>query len=110
MLNPLHEEATRTPAGYSALQCNKREALRMIDGYIEEIGGRSANLRLLTSPLRNRISERATKYCASAATKVPLITPEKSLQILANVAEQVTGVAGHTCVLHGPRRSARCDC
>ncbi|MFL5562110.1 MAG: AAA family ATPase [Gemmatimonadaceae bacterium] len=102
VLDPLNEEATLTLAEYTALQGDKREALRMIDGYIEEIGGTYADLRLPASLLRNRISERVAYPAASAAAKVPLIGREESLQVLANVAEQVNSGAGHTCVLHGP--------
>lgn len=102
VLDPLNEEATLTLAEFTALRGDKREALRMIDGYIEEMGGTYADLRLPASLLRNRISERISYPPASAAGKVALVGREDSLEVLANVAAQVTGGVGHTCVIHGP--------
>ncbi len=102
VLDPLNEEATLTLAEFTALRGDKREALRMIDGFIEEMGGTYADLRLPASLLRNRISERVSHPPASAAGKVPLVGREESLAVLANVAARVTGGAGQTCVIHGP--------
>ena len=102
VLDPLNEEATLTLAEFTALRGDKREALRMIDGYIAEMGGTYADLRLPASLLRNRISERVAYPPASAAGRVPLIGREESLEVLANVAAQVTGGVGQTCVIHGP--------
>lgn len=102
VLDPLNEEATLTLAEFTALRGDKREALRMIDGYIEEMGGTYADLRLPASLLRNRISERISYPPASAAGKIALVGREDSLEVLANVAAQVTGGVGHTCVIHGP--------
>ncbi len=102
VLDPLNEEATLTLAEFTALRGDKREALRMIDGYIEEMGGTYADLRLPASLLRNRISERISYPPASAAGKIALVGREDSLEVLANVATQVAGGVGHTCVVHGP--------
>ena len=102
VLDPLNEEATLTLAEFTALRGDKREALRMIDGYIEEMGGTYADLRLPASLLRNRISERISYPPASAAGKIALVGREDSLEVMANVAAQVTGGIGQTCVIHGP--------
>ena len=102
VLDPLNEEATLTLAEYTALQGDKREALRLIDSYMEEIGGTYGDLRIPASLLRNRISERVAYPPASAAGKIPLVGREDSLRVLATVATEVNGGAGQTCVIHGP--------
>lgn len=102
VLDPLNEEATLTLAEYTALQGDKREALRLIDSYMEEIGGTYGDLRIPASLLRNRISERMAYPPASAAGKIALVGREASLRALAGVATEVGGGAGHTFVIHGP--------
>ncbi|HEX8848063.1 MAG TPA: AAA family ATPase, partial [Gemmatimonadaceae bacterium] len=101
VLDPLNEEATLTLAEYTALQGDKHEALRLIDSYMEEIGGTYGDLRIPASLLRNRISERVAYPPASAAGKIPLVGREDSLRVLAGVATEVAGGAGHTFVIHG---------
>ena len=102
VLDPLNEEATLTLAEFTALRGDKREALRMIDGYIEEMGGTYADLRLPASLLRNRISERVAYPPASAAGKIALVGREDSLRVLAAAATEVSAGAGQTFVIHGP--------
>lgn len=102
VLDPLNEEATLTLAEFTALRGDKREALRMIDAYIEEMGGTYADLRLPASLLRNRISERVAYPPASAAGKIALVGREDSLRVLAASATEVSAGAGQTFVIHGP--------
>ena len=102
VLDPLNEEATLTLAEFTALRGDKREALRMIDGYIEEMGGTYADLRLPASLLRNRISERVAYPPASAAGKIALVGREDSLRALTGAGAEASGGAGQTFVIHGP--------
>ncbi|HEX2779846.1 MAG TPA: AAA family ATPase, partial [Gemmatimonadaceae bacterium] len=102
VLDPLNEEATLTLAEYTALQGDKREALRLIDSYMEEIGGTYGDLRIPASLLRNRISERVAYPPASAAGKIAIVGRDDSLRVLAGVSAEVSAGAGQTCVIHGP--------
>lgn len=78
----LNEEATLALAEATALAGAKAEALDIIDRYVKEVGGKSAELRVPASVLRRRIAERLPVQQYSRRTERQLFGREKEMEDL----------------------------
>jgi DNA-binding SARP family transcriptional activator len=91
-LDPLNEEATLASAECLAMAGAKADALHVLDQYIDDVGQRSADLRISPKLLRERISG----YVAEADRELsPLIGRDDELQTLTSAIERsASGVVG----------------
>ncbi|HEY4215596.1 MAG TPA: AAA family ATPase [Gemmatimonadaceae bacterium] len=96
-VNPLHEEATLSLAEVLALSGSKAEAVRLLDQYIVEVGGRSTPLALPATLLKRRISERLPQRRGIDAT-LPFVGRDAEMAILTERLDRArTGESG--CVV-----------
>ena len=100
-IDPLNEEATLTLAEATALGGNKREAIRLLDSYLHELGDGESDIRLPAKLLRSRIVDRVVLLPSAVASGASLIGRDQSLTFLTGLARSVEAGMGRACVVYG---------
>jgi DNA-binding SARP family transcriptional activator len=99
-LDPLNEEATLAAAESMAMSGAKAQALAFLDAYLDEIGTRSAELRVNPRILRERISRYVPN--PDATEQLPLVGRDKELATLIDVIDQASAGSPQVCIVTGP--------
>jgi DNA-binding SARP family transcriptional activator len=99
-LDPLNEEATLAAAESLAMSGAKSQALTLLDTYLDEIGSRSADLRVPPRILRERISEYVPN--PDPSEQLPLVGRDHQLANLLELIEQSAAGSARACVVTGP--------
>ena len=98
-LDPLNEEATLATAEVLVMSGSKAEALLVLDRYIEEVGGRSRDLRFPPKLLRERISEYVTE--PGLLAEPPLVGREAEIATLRALLARIDRGTAEACVVWG---------
>ena len=99
--DPLNEEGTLALAEATAMGGSKAEALRILDGYLWEIGTRDESIRVPAKLLRRRISDQPS-FRVPRAGDGPLIARTQELSWLNARLDQAGAGAACTAMLLGP--------
>jgi len=99
--DPLNEEGTLALAEATAMGGSKAEALRILDGYLWEIGTRDESIRVPAKLLRRRISDQPS-FRVPRAGDGPLIARTQDLSWLNARLDQASAGAACTAMLLGP--------
>lgn len=98
-LDPLNEEATLTLAECAALRGQKREAVAMLNEYLDEVGHHS-DLRVPASILRRRISARVSEDAAGDA--ISFVGRRDSLRWMGSLLARNLSQPGVAGFVYGP--------
>jgi DNA-binding SARP family transcriptional activator len=99
-LDPVHEEATLALAEMLALGGAKAEAIRLLDRYIVDVGGRSTPLSLPASLLKRRIAERLPQRYG-VETTLPFVGRDEEMAKLADRLDRARAGESACVVLLG---------
>ncbi|MDQ8165222.1 MAG: AAA family ATPase [Gemmatimonadota bacterium] len=99
--DPLNEEGTLALAEATAMGGSKAEALRILDGFLWEIGTRDESIRVPAKLLRRRISDQPS-FRVPRAGDGPLIARTQELAWLNSRLDQAGSGAACTAMLLGP--------
>jgi DNA-binding SARP family transcriptional activator len=101
--DPLNEEATLTIAECTALSGSKKEALAVLDRYLDELGPLAGDIRLPAAMLRRRIAEPLARGRLSfAPTERHFVGRETELSELTLAMRRARWHDGSAILLHGP--------
>lgn len=101
--DPLNEEATLTIAECTALSGSKKEALALLDRYLDELGPSAGDIRLPATMLRRRIAEPLSRGRLSfAPTERHFVGRETELASLTLAMRRARWHDGSAVLLHGP--------
>ena len=100
-LDPFNESAVLAMAEASAMRGQKREAVRMLDEYLREVGG-NADMRIPTTLLRKRIIDSAPSSVSSTPLPDPVyVGRETELRMLTRRLMEAQRGEGGACILVG---------
>lgn len=101
--DPLNEEATLTIAECTALSGSKKEALALLDRYLDELGPMAGDIRLPAAMLRRRIAEPLSRGRLSfAPTERHFVGRATELAELTLAMRRARWHDGSAVLLHGP--------
>lgn len=100
-IDPMNEEATLTLAEATALGGNKREAVRLLDSYLHDLGDGASDIRLPAKLLRSRIVERVVLLPSAIASGASLVGRDQSLTFLTSLVGSIEAGVGRTCIVYG---------
>lgn len=99
-LDPYNESAVLAFSEACAMRGQKREAVRMIDDYLREIGG-NADIRLPAQILRKRITDSTTNNATVSLQDSAFVGRESEVQTLTQRLKQVQKGRGGACLIVG---------
>ncbi|HVF39255.1 MAG TPA: AAA family ATPase, partial [Gemmatimonadaceae bacterium] len=99
-LDPYNESAVLAFSEACAMRGQKREAVRMIDDYLREIGG-NADIRLPAQILRKRIVNSIPPSATVALRDSAFVGRESEVQVLTERLKQVQRGRGGACLIVG---------
>ncbi len=101
--DPLNEEATLTIAECTAMSGSKKEALAVLDRYLDELGPMAGDIRLPATMLRRRIAEPLSRGRLSfAPTERHFVGRATELAELTLAMRRARWHDGSAVLLHGP--------
>jgi DNA-binding SARP family transcriptional activator/tetratricopeptide (TPR) repeat protein len=98
-LDPLNEEATLAAAEALAAAGSKADAVSMLDQYLEDVGGRSRDLRIAPRILRERIS---TYRRDQEGSRTTLVGREAEVATINSCLDQAFAGSARACLVWGP--------
>src|SRR5687768_15352503 len=99
-LDPYNESAVLAFSEACAMRGQKREAVKLIDDYLREIGG-NADIRLPAQLLRKRIIDSTTNTPAISHGDSPFVGRESEVQTLTQRLKQAQKGRGGACLIVG---------
>ncbi|MGQ0714767.1 MAG: ATP-binding protein [Gemmatimonadaceae bacterium] len=100
-IDPLNEDATLALAEAAALHGAKREALRILDGYLREMGPSARELRVPAMALRRRIAEPEREFPLPPPQHVPFVGRSEEMAVLGSALRSARGGVGGVHFIHG---------
>jgi DNA-binding SARP family transcriptional activator/tetratricopeptide (TPR) repeat protein len=100
-LAPYNEEATLALAEAHAMRGSKLDGVRVLDGYLAEIGEATSDIRLPASLMRKRIADRMPPRPNQSSPDTPLIGRGDTMNTLAEMLPLVRAGSGQACLIYG---------
>ena len=100
-LDPYNEEAVMAHAECAVMRGSKREALSILDGYMEALGTQVATIGLPAKILRTRIAERLTDQRYAMISEQHFVGREKSMELLLGLLREAKRGAGSAALIWG---------
>lgn len=101
LLAPYNEEATLALAEAYAMRGSKLEGIRILDAYLDEIGGSPSDLRLSATIMRRRIANRIPSRSDVLAADTPMVGRGSAMESLGRLLEAMRAGSGRGCVVCG---------
>jgi DNA-binding SARP family transcriptional activator/tetratricopeptide (TPR) repeat protein len=98
---PHNEEAILAAAESLAMRGDKLQAVRLIDGYLGELGDPHHDLRIAASKLRRRIVDRVPAKIAEAQFELPLLGRSDELSKLVILLNTMLNHSPRSCIVCG---------
>ncbi len=100
-LDPYNEEAVMAHAECAVMRGSKREALSILDGYMEALGSHVGTIGLPAKILRTRIAERLTDQRYAMISEQYFVGREASMELLLGLLREAKRGAGSAAFVWG---------
>ncbi|MGI8619830.1 MAG: AAA family ATPase, partial [Gemmatimonadaceae bacterium] len=100
-LDPYNEEAVMAHAECAVMRGSKREALSILDGYMEALGSHVGTIGLPAKILRTRIAERLTDQRYAMISEQHFVGREASMELLLGLLREAKRGAGSAAFIWG---------
>jgi DNA-binding SARP family transcriptional activator/tetratricopeptide (TPR) repeat protein len=100
-LAPHNEEATLALAEAHAMRGAKLEGVRVLDGYLAEIGEATVDIRLPATVMRKRIADRMPPRPNQGSPDAPIIGRGDTINTLSEMLPSVRAGSGQSCLVYG---------
>lgn len=100
-LDPYNEEAVMAHAECAAMRGSKREALSILDTYMEALGSHVGNIGLPAKILRTRIAERLSDQRYAMISEQHFVGREASMELLQGLLREAQRGAGSAAFIWG---------
>lgn len=100
-LDPYNEEAVMAHAECAVMRGSKREALSILDNYMEALGSHVGTIGLPAKILRTRIAERLTDQRYAMISEQHFVGRETSLELLLGLLREAKRGAGSAALIWG---------
>lgn len=100
-LDPYNEEAVMAHAECAVMRGSKREALSILDGYMEALGAEVGTIGLPAKILRSRIAERLTDQRYAMISEQYFVGRESSMELLLGLLREAKRGAGSAAFIWG---------
>ena len=98
---PHNEEATLALAEAHAMRGAKLEGVRVLDGYLAEIGDATVDIRLPATVMRKRIADRMPPRPNQSSPDAPIIGRGDTINMLSEMLPLVRSGSGQSCLVYG---------
>lgn len=98
---PHNEEATLALAEAHAMRGAKLEGVRVLDGYLAEIGEATGDIRLPATVMRKRIADRMPPRPSQGSADAPMIGRGDTINKLSEMLPLVRSRSGQSCLVYG---------
>ena len=100
-LDPYNEEAVMAHAECAVMRGSKREALSILDSYMEALGAQVGTIGLPAKILRTRIAERLTDQRYAMISERHFVGREASMELLLGLLREAKRGAGSAALIWG---------
>ncbi|MEX2325678.1 MAG: AAA family ATPase, partial [Gemmatimonadaceae bacterium] len=100
-LDPYNEEAVMAHAECAVMRGSKREALSILDSYMEALGTQVGTIGLPAKILRTRIAERLTDQRYAMISEQHFVGRESSMELLLGLLREAKRGAGSAALIWG---------
>ncbi|MCR4338429.1 MAG: AAA family ATPase, partial [Gemmatimonadaceae bacterium] len=100
-LDPYNEEAVMAHAECAVMRGSKREALSILDSYMEALGAQVGTIGLPAKILRTRIAERLTDQRYAMISEQHFVGREASMELLLGLLREAKRGAGSAALIWG---------
>jgi DNA-binding SARP family transcriptional activator len=100
-LDPYNEEAVMAQAECAVMRGSKREALSILDGYMEALGTHVGTIGLPAKILRTRIAERLSDQRYAMISEQHFVGRESSMELLQGLLREAQRSAGSAAFIWG---------
>ncbi len=100
-LDPYNEEAVMAHAECAVMRGSKREALSILDSYMEALGAQVGTIGLPAKILRTRIAERLTDQRYAMISEQHFVGREQSMELLLGLLREAKRGAGSAALIWG---------